>query len=124
MQHSVWIFPFDTALRVLFRYICASCVEEIGFKFSSFNSGMPEISRFYGIVVQMFFNEHNPPHFHVTYGDFKAVIDLQDEVVNGFMPKRALKLIFEWMDIHKQELLENWEMCRVGKMPEKIEPLK
>lgn len=66
---------------------------------------MPEISRFYGIVVQMFFNEHNPPHFHVTYGDFKAVIDLQDEIVNGFMPKRALKFIFEWMDMHKGELL-------------------
>lgn len=56
---------------------------------------MPEICRFYGIIIQMFFNDHNPPHFHVVYGDFKAVINIEDEIVEGFMPKRALKLVFE-----------------------------
>ncbi len=51
---------------------------------------MPEISRFYGIVIAMFFNEHNPPHFHADYGNYKIIINLDDEIVTGFMPKRAL----------------------------------
>jgi hypothetical protein len=85
---------------------------------------MPEICRFYGIIIQMFFNDHNPPHFHVVYGDFKAIININDEIVEGFMPKRALKLVFEWMDLHKTELLENWELAQNGELPKKIEPLK
>ncbi len=85
---------------------------------------MPEICRFYGIIIQMFFNDHNPPHFHVVYGDFKAVININDEIVESFMPKRALKLVFEWMDLHKAELLENWELAQNGELPNKIEPLK
>lgn len=55
---------------------------------------MPEISRFYGIIVRMFYDEHNPPHFHVEYQGYKGSINLNDEIVKGFMPKRALKLIF------------------------------
>lgn len=85
---------------------------------------MPEICRFYGIIIQMFFNDHNPPHFHVVYGDFKAVININDEIVEGFMPKRALKLVFEWMELHKIELLANWELAQYGELPKKIEPLK
>lgn len=85
---------------------------------------MPEICRFYGIIIQMFFNDHNPPHFHVVYGDFKAIININDEIVEGFMPKRALKLVFEWMDLHKNELLENWNLAQNGELPLKIEPLK
>ena len=71
----------------------------------------------------MFFNYHNPPHFHVVYGEFKAVINIDDEIVEGFMPKRALKLVFEWMEIHKSELLENWILSQNGELPKKIEPL-
>ena len=85
---------------------------------------MPEISRFYGILIHMFFNEHNPPHFHAVYGEYRVSIDLENEVVNGFMPKRALKLVFEWMDIHKTEIIENWKKCQQGETPDKIEPLK
>jgi len=85
---------------------------------------MPEICRFYGIIIQMFFNDHNPPHFHVVYGDFRAVININDEIVEGYMPKRALKLVFEWMDLHKPELLENWQLTQNGELPKKIEPLK
>ena len=84
---------------------------------------MPEICRFYGIIVQMFFNDHNPPHFHAVYGEYKIVININDEVVEGFMPKRALKLVFEWMEIHKSELLENWILSQNGELPKKIEPL-
>lgn len=85
---------------------------------------MPEISRFYGIVITMFFHDHNPPHFHASYGEYRAVFDINDEVVNGFMPKRALNLVFEWMEIHKNELLENWEKCQQNGSPDKINPLK
>lgn len=70
------------------------------------------------------FNDHNLPHFHIVYGDFKAIINIQDEIVEGFMPKRALKLVFEWMDVHKLELLDNWELAQNGELPKKIEPLK
>ena len=85
---------------------------------------MPEISRFYGIIVQMFFKGHYPPHFHIEYGEFKAVINLSNEIVKGVMPKRALNLVFEWMDIHKNEIMENWELAQMGKPLNKIEPLK
>lgn len=85
---------------------------------------MPEISRFYGIIIQMFFNEHNPPHFHITYGEYKATITIKDGVVNGFMPKRALKLVFDWMDLHVDELVENWNLTQNGQLPKSIEPLK
>jgi hypothetical protein len=85
---------------------------------------MPEISRFYGIIIRMFYNEHNPPHFHAEYGEYKVVISLDDETVEGFMPKRALKMIFEWLDVHKTELRENWNLCMNREIPEKIEPLK
>jgi hypothetical protein len=85
---------------------------------------MPEISRFYGIIIMMFYNDHNPPHFHANYGDYKVVISIDEEIVEGYMPKRALKLIFEWMDLHKDELLTNWKKCQSGEVPQKIDPLK
>ncbi len=85
---------------------------------------MPEISRFYGIIIRMFFNEHNPPLFHAEYGEYRCVINLNDEVVNGSMPKRALNLIFEWLELHKDELFENWERCLNNIQPNSIEPLK
>jgi hypothetical protein len=68
---------------------------------------MPEISRFYGIVVRMFYNDHNPPHIHIEYQDYDATIDLEDGIVKGEMPRRALKLIYEWIDLHKEELFED-----------------
>jgi hypothetical protein len=70
---------------------------------------MPEISRFYGIIIKMFYNEHNPPHIHVEYQDYKAIITLKEGIVEGKMPKIALRLVFEWMEIYKEELLMNWD---------------
>ncbi|CAN5146961.1 DUF4160 domain-containing protein [soil metagenome] len=72
----------------------------------------------------MFYNDHNPPHFHVEFGEYKAVVNFEEEIVKGNMPKRALKLVFEWMDLHKEELLKNWELARSGEPLNKIEPLK
>ena len=84
---------------------------------------MPEISRFYGIIIKMFYNEHNPPHIHVEYQDFKAVITIKDGIVEGKMPKIALRLVFEWIDLHKEELLINWECVEEKKPLHAIEPL-
>ena len=71
----------------------------------------------------MFYNDHNPPHFHAVYGEFKVVININDEIVEGFMPKRELKLVFEWMDLKKTELIENWNLAQKGENLKKIEPL-
>ena len=72
----------------------------------------------------MFYNDHNPPHFHAVYGEFKVVININDEIVEGFMPKRALKLVFEWLDLHKVELIENWDLAQLGEKIKNIEQLK
>ena len=85
---------------------------------------MPEISRFYGIIIRMFYDEHDPPHFHVDYAEYKVTINLNNEVVKGFMPKRALKLVFEWLELHRDELVENWERCQKGIKPNPVPPLK
>ena len=84
---------------------------------------MPEISRFYGITIVMNFNDHNPPHFHALYQDYEVSIDIKSGVVNGSMSKRALKMIFEWLELHKEELLEDWQLARDKKSLVKIEPL-
>lgn len=85
---------------------------------------MPEISRFYGIIIGMFFNEHNPPHFHVKYDEYKAEITIKDGIVTGKLPRRALNLVFEWLDLHRDELLENWKRGENRERFIKIEPLK
>ncbi len=85
---------------------------------------MPAISEFYGILIYMFISEHNPPHFHVVYQDYKATITIKDGVVTGKLPRRALNLVFEWLDEHREELLENWERLVRRESPQSIEPLK
>lgn len=85
---------------------------------------MPEISTFYGIAIYMYINEHNPPHFHVVYQGYKALIDIKDGTVTGSLPRRALNMVYEWLDAHKDELLANWERLSKQESPLKIEPLK
>tara|TARA_R110000868_G_scaffold75843_2_gene218517 strand:- start:63 stop:272 length:210 start_codon:yes stop_codon:yes gene_type:complete len=69
---------------------------------------MPEISRFYGIIIKMYFNEHNPPHFHVEYQDYEAIVNIETGELTGKMSRRALGLVYEWLDQNKEALLENW----------------
>jgi len=85
---------------------------------------MPEISRFLGIVIYMHFNDHNPPHFHVKYGTFTAIISINNfSVIEGNLPPRVLALVIEWASIHTQELSDNWnEIIATGKF-NKIQPL-
>ena len=84
---------------------------------------MPEISRFYGIIIVMNFNDHNPPHFHALYQGYEISVEIKSALVDGSMPKRALKMIFEWLELYKQELLEDWQLARDKKSLLKIEPL-
>jgi len=91
---------------------------------ASFNrEAMPEISRFYGIIIYMFFGDHNPPHIHIKYQEHKAVINIYDGTVTGSMPRRALKLVYEWMDLHYDDLMENWKLNEQRKLLKKIKPL-
>jgi len=84
---------------------------------------MPQISTFYGLIVLMNFKDHAPPHFHLWYGDYKATITIRDGIVTGEMPQRALKLAFEWLAVHKDDLLQSWEKAQKGEPLHKIEPL-
>lgn len=85
---------------------------------------MPTISTFYGILIRMFFNDHPPPHFHARYGEFEATIDIATlDVLDGQLPRRALNLVQEWAMIHREELLEDWRLCREKAPPSDIEPL-
>ena len=86
---------------------------------------MPEISRFFGIIIAMFFDEHNPPHFHARYGKDGVAIEVRTlKVLEGRIPPRALGLVIEWASQHQEELLENWELARQNQRLNKIEPLK
>ncbi|HOB72019.1 MAG TPA: DUF4160 domain-containing protein [bacterium] len=85
---------------------------------------MPEISRFLGIVVFMNFKDHNPPHFHAMYGDYQIIVEINTGVVEGKFPKRALSLLMEWYEIHREELLKNWETLKNKGSYEKITPLE
>ncbi|GHU88819.1 hypothetical protein FACS189476_06580 [Spirochaetia bacterium] len=85
---------------------------------------MPEICLFYGIRITMNWKEHNPPHFHVEYAEHHAVILIQDGIVdNGFLPGRQLKFVLAWCEIHKDELMQNWELSKEGKPMNRINPL-
>jgi len=86
---------------------------------------MPEISRFFGIIIAMFYDDHNPPHFHVRYGEHKAAIKIADfAVLDGYLTPRALGLVIEWAEIHKNELMADWQLAKENKQPASIEPLQ
>ena len=81
---------------------------------------MPEIARFYGMIVKMFFRdtEHDPPHMHVIYGDCAGLVDLKTgEMLEGDLPSRACRLVKEWHEKHKAELLDMWKSQRIRKLP-------
>ncbi len=85
---------------------------------------MPEISRFFGIVIKMFFDDHNPPHFHAEYGSDLALIDIRAlSVFSGRLPPRVMGLVIEWATLHQQELFDDWERARTNQELQKIMPL-
>jgi Domain of unknown function (DUF4160) len=86
---------------------------------------MPEISRFFGIIIAMYYNDHPPPHFHVRYGQQKAIIEIQSlAILEGKLSPRVLGLVIEWAASHQAELLQNWELARQQDPLESIQPLE
>ncbi len=84
---------------------------------------MPELSRFYDVAVFMNYNEHDPPHLHVRYQDQEVSVEILTGIVQGRMSRRALSMLFEWFEAHRDELLNNWQRARERKQLIKIPPL-
>jgi hypothetical protein len=85
---------------------------------------MPTISLFYGIIIAMFVNDHPPPHFHATYGEFLAIVEIETgRVIRGRLPRPQLASVEEWRQAHVTELMENWNLCRAKQLPKRIPPL-
>lgn len=86
---------------------------------------MPELSRFYGIIIRMFYDDHPPPHFHAVYEGEQAQISIDTfEVTEGSIKRRALALVMEWAAAHRDELRRAWELARQNQEPGKIKPLE
>jgi len=85
---------------------------------------MPELSRFLGIIIAMYYRDHGPPHFHAIYGDFEATVEIETEIVNGTLPRRAQAHVLEWLGLHRHELLEAWSLARASHPLPRIAPLE
>jgi hypothetical protein len=86
---------------------------------------MPTISAFYGILIQMYWDEHAPPHFHAMYAEFEALMDIRTlAVIRGSLPRRALTMVREWATLHQNELIEDWKLCEAKQPPKRILPLE
>jgi hypothetical protein len=85
---------------------------------------MPEISRFLGIVIGIFYSEHGVAHFHAVYGEHEISVEVESGNIHGQFPVRALRLVLEWANLHKEELIENWQLARQGQPLRRIAPLE
>ena len=85
---------------------------------------MPELSRFLGIVIGMFYREHGVAHIHAVYGEYEISVEVENGTVHGQFPPRAQKLVLEWMNLHTQELRENWQLAKQGQALKRIAPLE
>ena len=113
---SISIFYTDNEFR-----ISENCIFDI----TLHTINMPEISRFLGIIIKMFFDDHNPPHFHAEFQEYKAIIEIHtSELLEGYLPPKQLKLVQAWAIIHEEELLENFtNLNKDFKSWNKIDPL-
>jgi hypothetical protein len=85
---------------------------------------MPEISRFLGIVIRMYYADHAPPHFHAEYGDYEISVEIETGIVTGRFPPRALRAVLEWRTAHTVELLEDWSLASCRLSLKRIAPLE
>lgn len=85
---------------------------------------MPEICRFFGIIISLYWKDHNPPHIHFMYGDYECSISILDRIVDGQAPAKVIAKVNEWIDLHESEILTLWEKAQNGEKLNKIEPLK
>jgi hypothetical protein len=125
----VWPGGLDIAPERLYELVCA----QNGYALRSSDDAIaalrahlqhvPEISRFFGIVIQMLYDDHEPPHFHARYGEYVVSVTIADGIVTGVFPKRALRMVLEWQEMHADELMENWHRSQSGQPPRPIAPL-
>ena len=86
---------------------------------------MPEISRFLGIIILMYYNDHNPPHFHARYGGMEAVVEIESgTVLEGRLPPRVMGLVQEWREARRDQLMDDWRRARNHLPLRTIEPLE
>ncbi len=85
---------------------------------------MPVVSRFLGIIISFYWNDHLPPHYHARYGEYEITIEIETGIVTGTFPKRALRHVLEWHDLHQAELMTNWKLCRQQEELQSISPLE
>ncbi len=85
---------------------------------------MPEISRFLGIVIRMYYRDHAPPHFHAEYAEYEVTVNIETGEIEGNFPRRALSAVLEWHGLHRDELLADWRLARAERPLNKIEPLE
>lgn len=86
---------------------------------------MPTISEFFGILIKMYYNDHNPPHFHASYGEFEAIVAIESlEITDGHLPKRAKAMVLEWASENREALIEDWALAKAHQPLNKIEPLE
>ena len=86
---------------------------------------MPEISRFFGIIIRMYFDDHEPPHFHAIYGETEAQVTIDPiGLLHGTLPNRAFSMVVEWAALHQRELIDNWYRLSNDQPAQKVPPLK
>jgi Domain of unknown function (DUF4160) len=86
---------------------------------------MPEISRFFGIVIAMYYKDHGPPHFHAKYSGQTGIFSIEElRLIEGQLPRRVLSLVLEWAFEHREELIDNWERAASKKPLREISPLE
>ena len=116
----------DNPIQLIFK----TEIEDIQIKCVSLQSRtiiieiMPEISKFFGIIVSLYWRDHNPPHIHFTYGEYECSISVLDRVVDDKATSKVIAKVNEWMDLHEAEILTLWEKAQRGEKLGRIEPLK
>jgi len=86
---------------------------------------MPELSRFFGVIITMYASDHNPPHFHAEYNGQEALFNIvEGSFMKGHLPSREARMVLAWYEIHKDELVNNWQRLPTGAPSTKIQPLR
>ena len=85
---------------------------------------MPVLSMFYGIIISMFYKDHNPPHIHIQYAEYNAIVDFNGDILEGELPGKQRKLMEAWIVLHQDELYANWQLAKDKQTLFKIDPLK